>query len=539
MKIQELAIILIIIILPISIVLSVYTQFQINTIGTQTVYDSKLTSATLDALKAFQLNTENSTMSDLSNSKIRDIEASIQTFRSSMMSTFGLNGYTEEELNQYIPALVYTMYDGFYIYSPYENQNNLGINNDGKTQYGLKPYITYSCRYKKGTTDVVITYSLDNYIVIQGTINGKYVSDEGYLIDGITNPKYDVNGNITEITYNGIKITTETNLTEYVDGNMYPYIKVNGTKYYYNSSNNIVFYISNGTIVTQYKGQQAMDYYNNVIKNNIMALKYYESALKFKQRLQGYSGITELKYSDASEVTIDKNGRYVEEKIWPTNDEKIFEFNTTVENPTAKQLEKNIECETSNFNQHRLAVIRNKIETNLSIAIANYNKYSAAGVEFQMPELKEEEWAHVMNNISLISFVQGLNIGGKIYNGYTIVNNSKSKEVVREENIYMIGKDGYYHKINEKNLDIITDAPAGRLNLDFDKKTVTTSTVTRYYYPLRQLASYESIVTQNNVEVYEDIYIYVSNLNTEIRKAYYTALGRERAGTYKATTNTI
>ena len=56
-----------------------------------------------------------------------------------------------------------------------------------------------------------------------------------------------------------------------------------------------------------------------------------------------------------------------------------------------------------------------------------------------MPELTEEDWAKAMNNISLISFIQGIDIGGKTYNGYTIINNSESKEVVREENIYILG----------------------------------------------------------------------------------------------------
>ena len=121
MKIQEMAIIFVIIMLPISIILSAYTQFQIQTLNNQILYDTKLTSSTFDAIKAFQLNTANSTLQDISDSKIRDIEASVKTFKNSMVSTFRLNGYTEDDLNNYIPALVYTMYDGFYIYSPYEN----------------------------------------------------------------------------------------------------------------------------------------------------------------------------------------------------------------------------------------------------------------------------------------------------------------------------------------------------------------------------------------------------------------------------------
>ena len=109
------------------------------------------------------------------------------------------------------------------------------------------------------------------------------------------------------------------------------------------------------------------------------------------------------------------------------------------------QNQKNIECRSSNFNQHRLAVIKNKIRTNLAIAITNFN--SAYNIEFQMPELTEEDWAKAMNNISLISFIQGIDIGGKTYNGYTIINNSESKEVVREENIYILVNKEHIQKM--------------------------------------------------------------------------------------------
>ena len=124
MKVQDLAIIFIIIILPISLVISTYTQYQIQTINTQTLYDNKLTTATYDAIRAFQINTTSSTTSDLTNSKSRDLEASISTFRNSIRSTFALTGYSEDTLDKYIPALVYTLYDGFYIYSPYKNIAN-------------------------------------------------------------------------------------------------------------------------------------------------------------------------------------------------------------------------------------------------------------------------------------------------------------------------------------------------------------------------------------------------------------------------------
>lgn len=169
MKLQGLAVIAIIIILPMTIILSSYSQSQIKTLQLQTQYDSKLQNATYDAIKAFQLNMSNSSTSDLANSKMRDIKASVNTFYNSLASHFNMVGYGKDVLQNYVPAIVYTLYDGYYIYSAYDNTLD-----NGESIYGLKPYIYYSCRYKpNGNSDFVITYSLDSYITIQGIIDRK------------------------------------------------------------------------------------------------------------------------------------------------------------------------------------------------------------------------------------------------------------------------------------------------------------------------------------------------------------------------------
>ena len=93
MKIQSLAIIFIIIILPISLVMQTYIQNRIETLSMQSQYDSKLTGATYDALKAYQLNSFNSDTSYLTNSKMRDIEASVNTFYNSLSN----NEYMSKE----------------------------------------------------------------------------------------------------------------------------------------------------------------------------------------------------------------------------------------------------------------------------------------------------------------------------------------------------------------------------------------------------------------------------------------------------------
>ena len=88
MKLEYLAIIFVIIIVPIAFTLSAYTGTQIDTIALQTSYDSKLNDATYDAVRAFQINTINNEYSTISDSKIRDIEASINTFYNALRNKF-------------------------------------------------------------------------------------------------------------------------------------------------------------------------------------------------------------------------------------------------------------------------------------------------------------------------------------------------------------------------------------------------------------------------------------------------------------------
>lgn len=59
MKFQNLAVIFAIIVIPISLIMSAVIQSNIDTINMQTSYDTKLSNATYDAVKAFQLNTIN------------------------------------------------------------------------------------------------------------------------------------------------------------------------------------------------------------------------------------------------------------------------------------------------------------------------------------------------------------------------------------------------------------------------------------------------------------------------------------------------
>lgn len=531
MKIQSLAVMFIILILPISIVLSTYTQNRVQTLSLQSQYDSKLNNATYDALKAYQINSFNSNTSTFTNSKMRDIKASVNTFFNSLATNFSTVGYTKDTLQNYVPAVVYTMYDGYYIYSPYTNTwDNETINTNTESQsykngeqiYGLKPYVYYSCRYKgsngKGSYDVVITYSLDNYISIQGTVaGGKPVSKYGYLLSNVTSDG-------TKATYKGVEITAENALSENIciNGKLeeYKYNKVNGTKYY-NNGGQIISNIS-GKAIVQTNGSE---YYSD---NDNSAVKYYTEALEMKNFIETY--LSGIKVTDA--VDIDGN-KYNTTNVSPYTDVgKIFDFDN----------KNGIEAEDSNFNQHRMDVIKYAITRNLSVAISNYNNFSSASANFQMPELRETDWEKIMDNISIISFLQGMSIGGKVYNGYSIITNTKNEDVVTENSIYIRTSDNVLHDVAENGLNVDNNS-VGVFNINAERRSgeITENGIqkTNYYFPLRGTVdkpltlSYDSIVTRNNLGNKADI---LAN-NETLAKIYYTALGRERYSLYREKLN--
>lgn len=545
MKIQNLAMIFVIIILPISIILSAYTGNQINTLNLQTTYDSKLSKATYDAMQAFQLNTKNSDTSELANSRIRDIQASANIFFKSIASSFSMNGYDKEAIQKYIPALVYTMYDGYYIYSPYMNkldenaieelEKNGNVNDDNTEKTGLKPYIYYSCHYvRQGEFDVVIHYTLDNYVTIQGIVGGKTVNESGYVINNLSGETD------TSIQYNGITIQGENLLTQNLilkedttstDANLvktYRYYQENDTKYYIDDVNRNVFTILNGKKIIQPQATYELHKNPNLLDNS--ALQYYKDALKLKNEIMNPSGklhkLATLSPADA----VNEKGQKIQE--FGNDTTKIFDYNRT----------DGIQAEeaNSNFNQHRLAVIKYSIEANLKVAIANFNGFSDLSNNFQMPSLKETEWEQVINNVSIISFLQGLNIGGKVYNGYSIVGNNKTKEVVSIESVY-IQTDDTYHRITDENLlsSNLGNAVA-RLNMDFEVRSVLLDRdgSTRYFMPVNSLACYDCLVYSNHSNQTDDIYEYVRKTvigqNNQLAKLYYTGIGRERQKIYRA-----
>ena len=594
MKIQYLIVIFILIIMPIVIVFSEYIDNQIETIKTEYEYDTRLLNSSYDAIKAYQLNTINNSLSDRPESKVDDVEAAVNTFYNSLITSFGYSGYDSSVMDEYVPAVIFCLYDGYYIYSPFQNTTT-GIDTsetdtttgdytydqdykDNTTIEGVKTYIYYDCHYEDTsstpTYDLTITYTLDNFITVDGYIGSTYYYKSGYLLDlddydassisysDVNNdnttdqdPTNDGYAEITAFTYDGVSYSSSdpVALQEYLGDTLYYYTKIDGTKFYWNdadadnapTSGDYIFYVdSSGNQCTQVTYKEGYEdkfmLYYNAIANNIDDFIYYRDAYNFTSWVKANLGSLDVRCGTISGEAID------------TNCSTIFSSYS------------GIQYSNSAFNEHRQEVIRAVIETNLSTAITAYgNKYGSSG-DYIMPNISETDWELIENNICIATFMQGLNIGGKIYNGYSVVANNLNKDYVDENSIYILGKDGssgyYYYKTNDTNLSSIsignaanTSASvrtAGVLNIDVERHScLNSSGSTVYYFPKSYqvnkpyLGSYSSIIGSSEVNsilgLGIDMYRYVLSSNSStyattdnLRTAYYSGLGRERIQSY-------
>jgi len=630
MKLQQLAVIFVIIVLPISLVLAMYTDNNIDVLKKQAEYNDMLLTATNDAVKAYQMNTLRNGYSTVNDSKIRDISASVNSFFNSLASGMGSSGYKKEDLEPYIPALLYTLYDGYYLYGDY--QNVVTINN-GKQNYstensteltsksGVKPFIYYTCEYTgSGKFDIVINYTLDNYITVMGTdADGNIVNRSGYLInpDSVSN----VDESCKTLTAHNVTIEPETlgeyivaidtvdkgdgqTGTEYVSRNTeyFQYVYYNNQKYYidtkYNDANNTdnasrqsstytgvnIFRLNNNLRVylteTEANGlAQFLELgdYTQINTNNFLdnsAYNYYKNAKEFSEFfIDLFSGQNNIK------VVTDKYNNQLNYTALNTETGEEVPVHSRAEYEIAdvfniKASDNDPETESSLFNEHRMDVIISSIESNLLSIISNFNIHNNSGFEFSLPVLSEEDWYKITNNVTVVSFMQGLPIGNyKYYSNYSIVANTLNKEFVSRDSIILrereTGKrnndrNGIYHNprcltLNDENSSNlvgynIIDYQQQLASYDeIDSTTYEQTTLTFYYYPHSGSGAYECIIgkdellfTTDNLilgtefhsinDAYEDegTSEYEGRKPSEnIRKAYITALAREKYNLYK------
>ena len=224
MKLQNLLIIFIVIALPVLLILQAYMGYQVDTVLLRAKYDSRLLGSTYDAVEAFQLNTTKNKYSTVSDSLIRDIEASINTFSTAFSTAIRKTGASKGDVMSYVPAIVYTLYDGFYIYTPI---TTLDASNNITIETELKPYIYYTRKYENGLNkSLIINYSLDNYVTVYvyDKLEKTYTSKAGYLEvlanSSLENGLYvTTTGDNTKVYYNTKEIDKTEALTINKNGN--------------------------------------------------------------------------------------------------------------------------------------------------------------------------------------------------------------------------------------------------------------------------------------------------------------------------------
>ena len=583
MKLQHLAIVFVIIIMPISLIMASYIQNQIDAIELQTALDNSLINATYGAVKAFQLNTTNNKYSSISDSKIRDIEASVNTFYNSLLTSMDTKyALSSSDLYEYVPALLFTLYDGYYIYTSYDNvystvgedeEEKVSITLDGKNyQSGLKPYVYYSAKYRlRNGNIIVVNYTLDNEITVYGNFGGNegYVTKSGYLInpDLVTN----INESAKTLEYDGIEIKPEA-LTEHLitiedqttgttKADDYRYIFYQNQKIYQDHDDNgNLLYNTDGTprifwyenyIKTYVNDSAIREYAKNCNMLSNSAFDYYSEAREFSLWVRDNLGDIEQADTIRNEDGITPIGDDTSYLTENTGNEKIF-YADKNNDPMLSE---------SAFNNHRIAVIRKSIETNLSTVIANYRSTSL--YNYAMPVISDTDWYKILNNVSLVSFMQGMSIGYRFYNNYAVITNNINKEVVTSENVYIIAKEKdtnnrEYHKPGCE--DLIEEVKNGSLEIigaypiaSFQRQTVRISEADERHFYLQACGGdsltgcYNCIVDataeydtddiiDGTIEHYEDEtnIIYKPNDIIEIRTAYLTALARERYDLYKS-----
>lgn len=598
MKLQHIIIIFVIIVVPIALVLSMYINMQIKTINNQTKYDNILINASYDGIKAFQLNTANNMYSTISNSKIRDIEAAVNVFFNSLATNMGTSGYSQDDLKPYIPAIMVNLYDGYYIYSNYYDTEYDG-NGDGvkgEYRYGLKPFVYYSCRYKKEgqNTDFVVNYTLDNTITIIGTIKGKYVVKTGHLLlenddvaDEILNENLIIlSDESTEnvnpraesfqyIVYNSQKIYKDNNDAAFVNGKD-DTGALGRKRYFYYSSEYKRDYVTNPKTI-RYLNEHLVNENGKWNLQSDSAKKYYAESLNnddpygttdfegnkisFTDWVKKYLG--DIKASDAVDsagnpIITNENGGENSNVGFASNlgDTKIFDISST-NNPLDSG---------SAFNEHRRNVIRRSIETNLVSAIATFTAHTVIGYEFAMPQLSEDEWNKIENNVCMLTFLEGIPIGAKVYNNYCVVSNNTNQETVGNDSIFIVDSNGEYHKPGclklienlKSNNVTITGAYASS---EFQRKTVfitgedsnahsqllggdVDSGKYAYYYPEAYTPCYSCMVSASKAYSTDDIIadtvkdtsgskVNITNLGgTNLRQIYLSALARSKYNLY-------
>lgn len=420
--------------------------------------------------------------------------------------------------------------------------------NDAKTTYKhvLKTFVPYTANYTKNGTNYVINYTLDNHVRI-------YKEDEaweGYIIAEYGNgneAKYNVPVKSTTITFNGTTIEPEV-LSENIPvrNSRNDNIEVKNYAYIYNSNNDKRYYESEAGenqgkfFITN--SEYVKVYLPDTEANNSLA-EYKKLLIRFEKDLPDYIELYQLLNKDEGNTWYykDSNGKYNKYNDYK-NDQLTIDrnkdcsaINYYVENYLFNYWIKDESLDINEIMNLKKQSIIDNVNKNLNLAISNYSENSK--INYTIPELSDEDWEQALSNISMITFFQGMKVGLKTYNNYSIVTSTENNEYVGQDSLYYLdSQDESYHRYRCSNTQRNIGLEGVYRNTEFKAQSYTQKDDTiNYYYKHGDIDSegrmssmlqcFDCIVNRNNIKAYTEE---ESQKSSYFEKAYNTGLARER-----------
>lgn len=334
---------------------------------------------------------------------------------------------------------------------------------------------------------------------------------------------------------------------------------INRTQYNLDLMNSIIYYAKAKTFTDWVKTHISMIQANDIVEISGMDFGTIQEGLRFGTR--DYTESDDLRSDFQTLIDFRDDTTY----LFSSSSFVANKDSSNLYNDSATEIGKD-----SNFNNHKLRVIRASIQYSLNLAMTTYNSNESYGILAQgeirrgdnskksgyaMPVLQYEEWEKITENPSVVAFMQGLKCGLKIYNNYAVVSSTNNELTVRPENVYyVVDKDDayesfnggylnptdcYYHRIDCKALykSLVAEKRIFAFSskeAKYDKIYDKMATRAKYKYDHKNLACYTCVNDGNYSEEKVNIFDnYTDDKFAVLRKAFYLGLGKERNNVYK------
>ena len=451
--------------------------------------------------------------------------------------------------------------DGYLVYFDETNTNLPRIKITGSDITYITPINETKYGYESGTgnsidiqseilteqilyTDDEATYTLGTFKYIYDIEHNKLYYDDGIqdTTDGTTGMFFRLNDNKTRSFYNSTSNPKYKSVSILVgDGRTTKYKKIyqalcgpdKGKWYMSSQEEDNTQHLFASKITPTYLDIELTNLADlglnrkvgfGAIYRDFSAISYYVESYAFtnwvRENLGNVSSQQYVKFDENS------NSYQIVSEV-PIEGNQIFNVSAT----------NNPEDDDSAFVQHKKRVMKELISESLDLAISNYN-IGGRG-DYTIPQITDRDWDHLFENISILSFVQGIPIGLKDYNNYTIATSQCNREYVNPDGIYLSGADLKYHLpyckyststryTGYRNVEYILKSYSNE-TMNNEKKTIlyyehderdNNNSELACYYCIVNPENYKQMENDGTEEMKEIIYYQV--------KAYNEALARER-----------